>query len=317
MITASVASRDPIAETAHQQPARKRRPWGRWVRQGANWAALGVITFILLVPIIWMIAYSFAPVKGMGSGASLFPPEFRIEGFLQVFAQTPFFRWLANSVFVSTIQTAAQLVIAFLAAFALAHFSFKGRTAIFYFALATMVIPSQTMMIPTFITINSLGWINTYAGVIVPSLASGYAIFLLRQFFIGVPRALIDSARVDGCGEPRILLHIYLPLSVPVIMALASISSSITGTSTTGPSRLERQGDDDLPRTGALRNGHHRMGADPRGGKLGYRAGSRPLLLHAEKLRRGLQHLGNQRLREGGRRKAFENYRALRARNRA
>jgi multiple sugar transport system permease protein/sn-glycerol 3-phosphate transport system permease protein len=202
---------------------RARRPWGRWARQGANWLALGIITFVMLVPIIWMIAYSFAPPQGMGSGESLFPSSFRVDGFIQVFEQTPFFRWLANSVFVSTVQTAAQLAIAFLAAFALAHFSFKGRTAIFYFALATMVIPSQTMMIPTFIAINSLGWINTYAGVIVPSLASGYAIFLLRQFFIGIPRALIDSARVDGCGERRILLHIYLPLSVPVIMALASI----------------------------------------------------------------------------------------------
>jgi multiple sugar transport system permease protein/sn-glycerol 3-phosphate transport system permease protein len=195
----------------------------RRIRGWAVKLVLAVLACIVLYPLLWMIAFSFGNPEGSRGAAALLPRGLTLEGYRAVFETTPFWLWLRNSFAVASIQTALQVFIGYMAAYAFARFPFPGRSALFYFVLATMVIPAQALMIPMFVTINSLKMINTWAGVIVPFIASGYAIFMLRQFLSEVPQALVDSARVDGCDEGGILWHIYLPLSVPSIAALAVI----------------------------------------------------------------------------------------------
>jgi ABC-type glycerol-3-phosphate transport system permease component len=184
---------------------------------------LAVLACIVLFPLVWMVAFSFGnPENGKG-WAALLPRGFSFEGYQAVFETTPFWLWLRNSFVVASTQTALQVAVGFFAAYAFVRFPFPGRSLLFYFVLATMVIPAQALMIPMFVTINFFKMINTWAGVIIPFVASGYAIFMLRQFLREIPQALVDSAKVDGCGEGGILWHVYLPLSSPSIAALAVI----------------------------------------------------------------------------------------------
>ncbi|WP_258000263.1 carbohydrate ABC transporter permease [Bacillus sp. Marseille-P3661] len=182
-----------------------------------------LFTCIALLPIFWMISVSFKPSNEIYSNWWFLPVPFSIEGYAQVFEHTPFLMWLTNSVLITSLQTLGQVVLAFFAAYVFSRFEFPGRDWLFYLVLATMIIPHQAMMVPTYITVNMFNWVNTLTGVIVPFLASGYAIFLLRQFFLGVPKSLAEAAEVDGCGPLRILWYIYLPASIPALTALSII----------------------------------------------------------------------------------------------
>ncbi|HFJ9404206.1 TPA: carbohydrate ABC transporter permease [Bacillus paranthracis] len=183
-----------------------------------------VVTALTLLPFIWMISTSVkTPDQVFEGGLWFFPSSINLDGFKQVFEQATVLTWALNSTFIAVIQTISQVIIAFLAAYAFARFDFPGRNILFYFVLATMIIPQQALMIPTFITINMMDWIDTFKGVIIPHMASGYAIFLLRQFMMGIPKELAEAAAVDGCGHLRILRHIYLPASVPALTALSII----------------------------------------------------------------------------------------------
>lgn len=193
----------------------------RWTLRIMNNIFLLVITFLVILPLLWMICTSFS--GDAVSTTDLLAHKWSLNGYRQVLAQTPFVTWACNSFLVAFIQTLGQLIVAFFAAYAFARFDFPGKNALFFFVIATMIIPVQALMIPTFVTINNLGWINTYQGVIIPFLASGYAIFLLRQFFLKVPKEMIDAALVDGCGELRVLRYVFLPISVPAVTALAII----------------------------------------------------------------------------------------------
>lgn len=181
-----------------------------------------LIIFGMLIPFFWMISTSFKdPKEIFDGGLWFFPTSFSLEHYERVIHDTLFLTWLKNSTFIAVILTLGQMVIAFFAAYAFSHFRFRGREMLFYFVLATMIIPEQAIMIPKFITINEFNWINTFAGVIVPSLASGYAIFLMRQRFLEIPKELSEAAAIDGCGPLRTLWHVYVPASIPFLSAIA------------------------------------------------------------------------------------------------
>lgn len=183
-----------------------------------------VCTVAMLIPFFWMVGTSFKPAnEAYGGGLWFLPKTLSLDGYAQVFQQTPFLQWMLNSVIVSVVLTIGQAAIALLAAFVFVRYSFFGRNALFYFVLATMIIPPQVMMIPTFLMVNALGWMDTLTAIIVPQLASGYAIFLMRQFLLRVPRELADAAEVDGCKAVRILWHVYVPAAVPGLIALCVI----------------------------------------------------------------------------------------------
>ncbi|SFE56123.1 carbohydrate ABC transporter permease [Alteribacillus iranensis] len=182
----------------------------------------GVILAILF-PLLWMVLVSIRPADQVFGASLFFSTSFSLESYKQVFEQRPLGVWMMNTAVVSILQTAGQVMIAIFAAFAFSYFRFPGRDVLFYFVLVTMIVPLQALMVPTYLIVDTMGWLNSFAAVIVPTLASGYAIFLMRQFFLQVPKELTEAAKMDGCGPLRILRNIYLPVSIPAITALSAI----------------------------------------------------------------------------------------------
>lgn len=195
----------------------------RRIEEGGKHLFLLAFAFIALIPLFWMLATSFKIPEDVFSGKLFWPTVFSLEGYIRVFTEIPLLRWFWNSTVIAVFQTAGQLAVGICAAFAFAHFRFPGRDAVFFFVLMTMMIPPQVTMVPTYIIVNELNWLNSFAGVIVPHIASGYAIFLLRQSFLTIPRDLGDAAAIDGCSAIGTMWHVYLRLSGAVISALAMI----------------------------------------------------------------------------------------------
>jgi multiple sugar transport system permease protein len=180
------------------------------------------LAFLTVAPFLWMFFTSF---KELGE-ILVFPPKwlpdrFILDNYLNAFSAAPFGRYYLNSIFVAAAVTIGQLITCSLAAYAFARIQFRGREALFYVFLGTMMIPGQVTMIPAFIVLYWLGWIDTYAALIVPGLASAFGTFLLRQFFLSIPKDLEDAARIDGCSRFGVLWRVILPLSRPALATLA------------------------------------------------------------------------------------------------
>jgi multiple sugar transport system permease protein len=140
---------------------------------------------------------------------------------VNAFKAASFGRYYFNSIFVAVSVTVGQLITCSLAAYAFARLKFWGRDALFYMFLGTMMIPYQVTMIPSFIVLHWLGWIDSYKALIVPGLASAFGTFLLRQFFLTIPKELEEAAYIDGCSRFRVLWQIIIPLSKPALSTLA------------------------------------------------------------------------------------------------
>lgn len=195
----------------------------RLVEEGFKHLFLIVVALISLIPIIWMLATSFKAPEEVFSGHLFWANQFNVNGYLRVLREIPIGLWAWNSAVTASLQTLGQLIVGVAAAFAFARYRFPGRDALFFFVLITMMIPHQVTMVPTYMIVNELEWLNSFAGVIVPHLASGYAIFLLRQSFMTVPYELGEAAVIDGCTPLGMMWHVYYRLSVTVISALAVI----------------------------------------------------------------------------------------------
>ncbi len=177
-----------------------------------------------LLPLVYMFGTS---VKQPGTEfiwpPIIIPDTFHWENYAKVFTLAPFLRYFANSLFISTASTVGAVLSASMAAFAFARLNFPGRNLLFWLMLASMMVPMQVTLIPLFIIFSKIGWIGTYLPVIVPSFFGGaaWAIFMLRQFFMTIPRDLIEAAEIDGASPFRIFWLLVLPLSRP---ALATVS---------------------------------------------------------------------------------------------
>ena len=183
---------------------------------------LYALALITVAPFVWMLLTSFKDLGDILTYPPRWIPEhFIIDNYLSAFQAAPFGRYFANSVFVALVVTLGQVVTCSLAAFAFARLHFRGREVLFYIFLGTMMIPGQVIMIPSFMVLHWLGWIDTYAALIVPGLASAFGTFLLRQFFLTIPRDLEDAAAIDGCSRFGVLWRIILPLSKPALATLA------------------------------------------------------------------------------------------------
>ena len=172
------------------------------------------VALVMILPFLWMVSTSF---KEMGQ-VLIFPPEwipkpFVIHNYSEAWELAKFNLFFRNSAIVTLLTTAGQLVTCSLAAFAFARLEFPGRDQIFLIYLATMMIPTQVTLIPLYLLMKQFGWIDTFSGLIVPGIFSAYGTFMLRQFFIGIPKSLDESAVIDGCGYIRIYWQILLPLS--------------------------------------------------------------------------------------------------------
>ncbi len=175
-----------------------------------------------LAPFIWMVLTSLKDLNEI----FVYPPRwlpktFHFENYARAFQAAPFGRYYLNSLVVAVAVTIGQLITCSMAAFAFARLRFRGRDALFLLFLGTMMIPGQVTMIPTFMVLHWIGWIDSYKALIVPGLASAFGTFLLRQFFMTIPRELEEAAYIDGCSKWRALWHIILPLSRPALATLA------------------------------------------------------------------------------------------------
>jgi multiple sugar transport system permease protein len=180
---------------------------------------LGAVTMVL--PFLWMISTSLKNDRQ----AYIFPPIWIPDpivwsNYLTTWEALPFDLFFLNSVIVAVFVTLGQLVTCSLGAFAFARLHFPGRDKLFVLYLATIMVPFQVIMIPLFILVRELRWIDTYAGLIVPLIFSAYGTFLLRQFFLTIPTELEDAAKIDGCSYFRIYWNIMLPLSKPALATL-------------------------------------------------------------------------------------------------
>ena len=183
---------------------------------------LYAMAFMTVAPFLWMLLASF---KDLGEilqyPPTWIPQRIILDNFVNAFQAAPFGRFYFNSLFVASAVTLGQLFTCSLAAYAFARLHFPGRDVLFYIFLGTMMVPGQVTMIPGFMVLHWLGWIDTYAALIVPGLASAFGTFLLRQFFLTIPRDLEDAAAIDGCSRFGVLWRIILPLSRPALATLS------------------------------------------------------------------------------------------------
>ncbi|MDD3088609.1 MAG: carbohydrate ABC transporter permease, partial [Candidatus Omnitrophica bacterium] len=177
----------------------------------------------MAIPYVWMLVTSIKPLSEIQS----YPPSFivrnpTLEPYRDLFKMIPMMRYLANSLFAAGSITLFNVFATSLAAYAFAKHKFWGRDKIFLLFLGSLMIPWQVNIIPGFVIVKQLGWLNTYKGLIIPSMACcAFGIFLNRQYIYSIPDDLIDAARIDGCSEIRIYWHVILPLIKPVLATLS------------------------------------------------------------------------------------------------
>lgn len=180
---------------------------------------VGAISF--LFPFMWMVSTSLKTDQDVFTWPPrLVPHPVRLENYVDAWNSAPFARFFFNSAFIALAVTLANLFFSSLAGYAFAKYQFPGKHWIFVALLCTMMIPFQVTMIPVFVILSELHWVDTYWGLIIPFTAGAFGIFLMRQFLTTIPDDLIDAARIDGCSEFRTFLTIVLPLSKPALSAL-------------------------------------------------------------------------------------------------
>jgi multiple sugar transport system permease protein len=191
---------------------------------------LSVATLLFLAPLLWMVSTSLKSssdiISGLGSMRWL-PSPATLANYTYIMSRVeefPIWRWTANSFLVSFGVTALVLVVATLAAYGYARLQWRGRDTVFGVLVATMLVPGQALLIPTYLIVRSLGWFDTYLALIVPAGASAFGVFLLRQFFVDIPKELEEAAVLDGCSALGVLRHVILPLAKPALAALGILT---------------------------------------------------------------------------------------------
>ena len=182
--------------------------------------ALNIIfAIIIIVPVIYCFNVSMMDLKEI-YGGKFWPSHLTLENYTRAFQLAPFFTFIKNSLIVSGVITFAQVVTGALAAYAFAMMEFKGKKVLFYIMLATMMIPSQAIIIANYLTIADWGIRNTYAALILPNAAAAFAVFNMRQAFLTLPKEIHEAAEIDGCTNFKFLYTIGVPLIKPSLGAL-------------------------------------------------------------------------------------------------
>lgn len=213
----------PKTEAAHP-PARRRRRFNPAVAlpRILIWIVVMAGGLAMVIPFLWMVSTSLkTDAQSFLYPPQLWPPHPQWHNYVDAWSIAPFGRFFLNSAIVSITVMVSSLTLNSLAAYGFAKFQFKGRDALFLGLLATLMIPFQVTMIPVFLILKHLGWLDTYAGLTVPGFASAFGIFFLRQYMITIPDDFIDAARIDGASEMSIWARIILPLAKPSLATLA------------------------------------------------------------------------------------------------
>jgi multiple sugar transport system permease protein len=203
-----------------------RRPlWPRLQKlflDGLWYLVVTLLALAVMVPFLWMLVTS---LKGQNE-IFAYPPTWipqqpQWQNYLEVWKEAPFGRYFLNSTIVALAVTVGQLTACVLAAFAFARMNFKGKNAMFLVFLSTTMISSQVTLVPSYLIMRTLNWIDHYQALIVPFLANAFGVFMIRQSFRTIPRELEEAAKLDGCGRFRFLVQILLPLCKPILASQA------------------------------------------------------------------------------------------------
>ena len=179
-----------------------------------------VLAIMAIFPLLYMLSIAFkAPTEVFKS--NLIPTKPTLDNFVYVLTEVPFWRYLTNTFVISAVVTVVALFFHTMAGYALARLRFPGRETIFLAMFSTFLVSLPVIIVPLFILVRSMGMLNSYAGLIIPAIFNAFGIFLLRQYYISLPRELEEAAVIDGAGYWRIYTSVILPLSRPIIAALA------------------------------------------------------------------------------------------------
>ncbi|MEJ2193579.1 MAG: carbohydrate ABC transporter permease [Ignavibacteriaceae bacterium] len=197
---------------------------------------LTIVAVMFIIPFLWVLSTSLKPESAVFS-LQWFPETWKFDNYLKVFEKIPFLPYLKNSVVISLLTIIGTVLSSSIVAYAFGCLEWPGRNTIFIFIIATMMLPLQVIMIPLFIMFKELGWLNTIKPLTIPAFFGGGAfnIFLLRQFFLSIPKSLLDAARIDGCSELRIYWSIVLPLAKPALATVAIITFMFAWNDFLGP----------------------------------------------------------------------------------
>jgi multiple sugar transport system permease protein len=189
------------------------------------YGALTVLLVVVIAPFVWMILGSFKTQGELLQNPPTWWPEtVTLDNYTQLFSRLNFKQYFFNSTVVAVAVTAGNLLFCSMLGYALAMLDFKGKRILFIVVMGTLMIPGVVTFVPLFVLVANLGLINTLPGLILPFLAAPFGVFLMRQFFLGLPRDLLDAGRVDGAGELRIFRQIFLPLAGPALATLGILT---------------------------------------------------------------------------------------------
>jgi multiple sugar transport system permease protein len=219
----AVTARIPIKPAEPAVPPRRRSVRLRIRRDAGRFVTLVVLAVLFIGPIYWMISTSLkTEADAIALPVQWLPDHPTIQNYQGVLADQSglLIRWAFNSVLVAIVFTILYVGLCALTAYPLARMRFPGRDAWFAILLASMMIPGIVTLIPTYVMALDFGWLDTYQVLIVPFLPGAFGVFMLRQYFLTIPRELEDAARIDGANALRVLRHVVLPLSIPALVAL-------------------------------------------------------------------------------------------------
>ncbi len=216
-----------MPQLSEYEKAIRNYAWRLFIKQSGTYLILAVGAVTMFAPFLWMLVTSFKLSGDVFSYQKPWwfdwvPTSFAWENYVKAWKVVPFARFYLNSIFVVAVTTAGQVTTSALSAYAFARLQFPGRDKLFFAYLATMMVPGAVTMIPVFILLQYLGWIDSYKAVILPGMFTAYGTFMLRQFFLTLPRELEDAAKIDGCGYFGIFWNIILPLSKPALATLTT-----------------------------------------------------------------------------------------------
>lgn len=214
------------AEQPRRIPARRKQTPQQALRKSVLYAALIVLALIVILPLVWILLTSFkTDGDAIRNPYSALPNPFSFDAYATIAnGQQPVFRWFLNSLAAAALQSVIILVTASLAAYALARLEFVGKRIVFGLIVATLLVPPVIFLIPNYLIVQNLGWLDSIWAITIPGAASAFGVFFLRQFFVGLPQEIEEAARIDGAGDLRIFLQIVIPLARPALATLAVLS---------------------------------------------------------------------------------------------
>lgn len=213
---------------AHGQSPRERRPASRYLSLFGSYTGLLLLTVLFVTPLLWMLSNSLKTnAEATRVEPTWIPENATTQAFETILTrseQTPVFRWFLNSLIAATAHAFLVVLLASLAAYALARLEFPGKRILFAVIVSTLFVPGIVFLTPSYLIVDSLGWLDSLLAVIVPGAAGAFGVFFLRQFFVSIPQEIEEAALLDGANRLKVYLRIILPLSKPALATLFVLS---------------------------------------------------------------------------------------------